>query len=184
MDASQNPVVRSLQLLTTGWGYNFYSQKNAARADDLLIREKAAHRLGEAVAALAALEIAYRQAFIPQATRERPYPPADAMDRLRALGRLKTRVSEMAVRIRSVSAPTQDKIWFRIRSEQALLSQLLTYDESLVAATNRASEMARLLTAAAWNTDPSGSATQFDEPLQELDATLRERTDLLLMPTF
>ena len=80
--ASDNPVVRQLQLLTTGWGYNFYNETpHKARADDLLVREKAAHYLGEATSTLAGLEVAYRHQFIPAATRDQPFPPAEVMER-------------------------------------------------------------------------------------------------------
>lgn len=182
--ASDNPIVRALQLLTTGWGYNFYNDTNRARADDLLIREKSAHLLGEAAMALSALETAYRRRFIPAATREQPFPPPETMERLRAIGELKGRISGCAVRIRSASVPAQDKIWFRLRDERTLLLQLLTYDESLIAASQQVAEMARALTAPAWNAAaPDEGASAFDAPLADLDDTLRQRTDLLQMPT-
>ena len=180
---SDNPIVRGLQLLTTGWGYNFYNRGNAARADDLLVREKAAHQLGEAAAALSALEVAYRRQFVPNPTRENPYPPADAMERLRAIGGLKARISDVAVRIRGAATPTQDRIWFRLRNEQTLLYQLLTFDQSLIAAAQQVSELARTLTAASWNQDPLSATASFDLPLQQLDSTIHDRTELLLMPT-
>jgi hypothetical protein len=39
---SYDPVIQQLQLLLTGYGYNFYNSVNQARADDLLVRERAA----------------------------------------------------------------------------------------------------------------------------------------------
>ena len=178
-----NPVVRSLQLLTSGWGYNFYDDANKARADDLLVRQKTAHRLGEAVSALSATEVGFRLAFLPPATREQPFPPADAMERLRALGRLKASVDDFAVRLRGASVPTQDKVWFRFRQEQTLLYQLLSYDESMIADSERVADTARRITPESWHADPATSSAAIARALHDLGATLRERNDLLLMPT-
>ncbi len=182
-DSSNSPVVRSLQLLTTGWGYNYYDDANKARADDQLVRQKAAYRLGEAASALTDLEAAYRAALVPASTRENPFPAPEIMERLRAIGRLKSRIDERAVRIRGVSAPTQDKIWFRLRQERTLLVQLLTYDESLIAATATVAELARALTVSGWNADPAAAAAPIDAVLFDIDDSLRSRHDLLLMPT-
>ena len=182
--ASDNPVVRQLQLLTTGWGYNFYNDANKARADDLLVREKAARYLGDAVAALSALESAYRHAFIPPATREQPFPPPEPMEKLRAIGRLKARVSAVSDHLRGVSAPTQDKVWFRLRGEQNLLYQLLAADHGMIAGASLLADQARDLTADAWNADPTASATPLDTALRDLDDALRQRRDMLSIPTF
>jgi hypothetical protein len=180
---TDNPVVRRLQLLTTGWGYNYYDDGNQARADDLLIRHKVCHRLGEAARSLSALEVAYRQRYVPSATREEPFPPAEVMERLRAIGRLKAQVQDLSVRLRGASAPTQDKVWFRLREERTLLLQLLSYDEGMIAGADRIADLTRGLTPERWEADPSGCAASFDESLQEIVEGLRARSDLLLMPT-
>ena len=182
--ASDNPVVRQLQLLTTGWGYNFYNDANRARADDLLVREKAAHFLGEAVAALSGLESGYRQQFIPPATRDHPFPPSESMEHLRAMGRLKAHVSAVSDRLRGASAPTQDKIWFRIRGEQNLLQQLLAADHGLIADATVVAEAARDLTADAWNASAEQSARPLEDALKSLDQALRQRQEMLLVPSF
>ena len=46
---SNDPVVQQLQLLLTGYGYNFYNSTNQARADDILVRERASYHLAQAV---------------------------------------------------------------------------------------------------------------------------------------
>jgi hypothetical protein len=180
---TDNPIVRRLQLLTTGWGYNFYDDRNQVRADDLLIRQKVCYRLDGAVKSLSALEGAYRQRFIAPATREEPFPPAEMMERLRAIGRLKARIHDFSVRLRGASAPTQDKVWFRLREERTLLLQLLSYDEGMIAGAERIADLARSLTPERWDADPPCCAAAFDNPLQEIDEALRARNDLLLMPT-
>jgi len=52
---SNNPLVQQLQLLLTGYGYNFYNKTNQARADDLLVRERASNFLAQTVDRLAQL---------------------------------------------------------------------------------------------------------------------------------
>src|SRR5579883_2375115 len=67
-EPSNSPVVQQLQLLLTGYGYNFYNSVNKARSDDLLVRERASYYLAQAVNMLANLRGAYQRRFIPQLT--------------------------------------------------------------------------------------------------------------------
>ena len=76
---SNDPIIQQLQLLLTGYGYNFYSATNQARADDLLVRERASYFLAQAVDMLANLRGAYQRRFVPPLTRENPLPPAEAL---------------------------------------------------------------------------------------------------------
>ena len=73
---SNDPVIQQLQLLLTGYGYNFYNSVNQARADDLLVRERASYHLAQAVDMLARLRGEYMRRFIPPLTRANPDPPA------------------------------------------------------------------------------------------------------------
>ena len=180
---SQNPLVQRLQLLTMGWGYNFYNEKNRARADDLLVREKAAHFLGEAISALSPLESAYRLEFVPPATRDNPFPPTETVQRLKAITRMTEQIRDRATLIRGASVPTQDKIWFHIRDERTLLYQLLAHDENLIQITHRIAETARALTPSGWDADSRTSAGMLAALLAELDTILRERAALLTLPT-
>ena len=41
-DPSGDPIVNAVRQLMTGFGYNFYDAKNVARANDQLVRAKAA----------------------------------------------------------------------------------------------------------------------------------------------
>jgi hypothetical protein len=72
---SDDTVVQQLQLLLTGYGYNFYSAKNQARADDLLVRERASYHLAQAADMLTNLRGAYQRLYIPPLTRANPDPP-------------------------------------------------------------------------------------------------------------
>ena len=114
---SNNPVVRGLQVALTGVGYNFYDNRNRARADDLLVRQHASSLLASAGDSLKRLEADFRAQYIPAATRENPYPPADAMAKIRAGTRLRERLSDLETQIRSMAVPTQDRIWWRFRQE-------------------------------------------------------------------
>lgn len=82
---SNNPIVQQLQLLLTGYGYNFYNKQNQARADDLLVRERASYYLAQAIAALAQLRGDYFTRFVPPMTRANPDPPQEAMAQLREI---------------------------------------------------------------------------------------------------
>ena len=44
----RNWLAQQLDLLLTGYGYNLYNDANRARADDLLVRQRAGGLLGEA----------------------------------------------------------------------------------------------------------------------------------------
>src|SRR5437879_11109668 len=82
---SDDPVVQQLQLLLTGYGYNFYSSVNQARADDLLVRERASYHLAQAVDMLATLRGEYQRRFIPPLTRANPDPPQEALAQVREI---------------------------------------------------------------------------------------------------
>jgi hypothetical protein len=129
---SNDPVVQQLQLLLTGYGYNFYNNSNQARADDLLVRERASYFLSQAVSMLAQLRSDYSMRFIPPLTRANPDPPQEAMAQLREIESVQQALSNLESHIRGMSVPTQDRIWWRFRQEQALLMQLLNIDLTLV----------------------------------------------------
>ena len=74
-EPSNNPLVQQLQLLLTGYGYNFYNKVNQARTDDLLVRERASYYLSQAIATLAQLRSDYYTRFIPPLTRANSDPP-------------------------------------------------------------------------------------------------------------
>ena len=63
-----------------GWGYNFYRAENQLRADDQLVRSKAASLLGIAMASVIAAETEYRREFSPR-------PPGRNRSRMRPRSR-------------------------------------------------------------------------------------------------
>lgn len=171
---SNNPLVQQLQLLLTGYGYNFYNNTNKARSDDLLVRERASYYLGQAVSLLAQLRNDYSTRFIPPLTRANPDPPAEAMAQLREIEAVQQAISHIESHIRGMSVPTQDKIWWRFRQEQNLLSQLLNFDLMLVRGSEQLYQYVVQLTPDNWNAVGSGPLRGMAQQLGRL-AQDRER---------
>jgi hypothetical protein len=174
---SQDPAMQALQVLVAGTGYNFYDSRSTMRADDLLVRQRASGALADGARALAAQEVEYRRRFIPAATRDNPFPPADAMESLRALGRLRARLDDLAAQILGMPVPAQDKTWWRYREERTTLARLLDFDLQLLRHTEELGSMARALTAEQWQANPSPAA--FDALLPPLETLIRERGQFL-----
>ena len=178
---SSNPVMQQIELLLTGYGYNFYSKKNQTRSDDQLVRQKAAASLGEAGHALATLQSDYQQRYVPPATRDNPYPPAATMGKLREMAALRDRIGDMEARIRGMAVPSSDKVWRRYYEEQPRLNMLLDFDYRLLTATGKVAQQALGLTAEACDAD--AALHRLDTPLQQLDDLIRARQQFLLLPT-
>ncbi len=173
-EPSNNPLIQQLQLLLTGYGYNFYNKANLARADDLLVRERASYFLSQAVAALAQLRGNYYTRFVPPLTRANPDPPQEVMAQIREIEAVQQTLSSLEAHIRGMSVPTQDRIWWRFRQEQPLLIQLLNFDLALVRNSEQIYKYAAELTPAYWNIQGSNPLRQMTQQLTHL-AQERER---------
>lgn len=178
---SDNSASQGLQTLLFGTGFNFYNTRNQMRADDLLVRQRASAALADAAQSVSALEQEFRRRFIPSATRDAPFPPADALEKLRALGRVRMRLLDLEAQINGMPVPTQDKIWWRYRDEETLLHTLLGHDYALVQQTELARQHAEALTADAWN--DTGEDNDMERGLHDVEKTIRERRQFLQMPT-
>ena len=169
--------MQKLQVLAGSPGYNHYDDRNRMRADDLLVRQRASGALAEGARALAASEVEYRRRFIPAAARDNPYPPADALESLRALGRLRARLDDLAAQIVGMPVPAQDKTWWRFRDEHTLLARLLDFDYQLLLQTSTIGEAARTLTADQWQTGTAQAP--FETLLGPLETLIHGRQQLL-----
>lgn len=176
---SNDPVIQQLQLLLTGYGYNFYNATNQARSDDLLVRERASYHLAQAVDMLTTLRVAYQRRFIPPLTRANPDPPQEAMAQLREIEEVQQAISNIETQIRGMSTPIQDRIWWRFRQEQVLLSQLLNFDLTLVHTATQVYQYVSQLTPDVWNNQGSSVLRQL---LQQVTQVARERERFLLLP--
>ncbi len=176
---SNDPIVQQLQLLLTGYGYNFYNKTNQARADDLLVRERASYHLSQAVALLGQLRNDYYTRFVPPLTRANPDPPQEVLAQLREIESVQQSLSALESHIRAMPVPTQDRIWWRFRQEQPLLMQLLQFDLSLVRGSEQIYGYVSQLTPEGWNGQGSAGLRQM---IQQLSHIAQERGRFLLLP--
>lgn len=102
---------------------DIYTVKGRLRADDLLVRERAARSLAEANARLRELGSRWRADRVPASTRENPFPPSG---------------------VRGLPLLPADKVWDRAR--RGGLDELMQFDWALV---GEADELAARLSAAA-----------------------------------
>ncbi len=175
---SNNPVVQQLQLLLSGYGYNFYSAKNQARSDDLLVRQRATYHLNQVVDILTRLRGDYQRRFIPPLTRANPDPPQEIMAQVREMEAVQQALSNVESYIRGMSVPTQDRIWWRFRQEQALLAQLLSFDLALVRDSEQIYHYVSQLTPESWNSQASSSLRRL---IQQLTQIAQDRERFLLL---
>ena len=179
MTPSNDPIVQQLQLLLTGYGYNFYNTANTARSDDLLIRERASYHLAQAADLLTTLRVAYQRRFIPPLTRANPDPPQEALAQVRDMEEVQQELSNIESHIRGMSVPTQDRIWWRIRNEHTLLSQLLGCDLALVRSSEQLYLYVTQITPDIWNTQGSAPIRNL---IHQVVQFARDRERFLLLP--
>jgi hypothetical protein len=115
-----------------GWGYNFYRVENQLRADDQLVRSKAASLLGEAVSSVGAAESEYRREFLPPPSRVKPFPDASAVADAQRLERLGQAICAIEAALQQQPVPGNDRMTQRYREEAPTLQKLLDHDERLV----------------------------------------------------
>ena len=118
------PLRRVAINLFYGWGYNFYRKENQLRADDQLVRAKAAWLLGQAVVAVHAAESAYRREALPPPSRANPYPDPAARAGAQALERLGGYIAALDGRLHAAPAPENDRMTQRYRNEADTLGQV------------------------------------------------------------
>lgn len=115
-----------------GWGYNFYKVENQLRADDQMVRSKAAWLLGEAATAVCTAESDYRREFLPAPTRAKPFPDAEAVASAQKLERLHREIVAIEQFIHQLPAPENDRMTQRYRLEAPTLAALIRSDSLLV----------------------------------------------------
>jgi len=115
-----------------GWGYNFYRIENQLRADDQLVRSKAASLLGMAMASVSEAETEYRRKFLPPPSRQKPFPDAVAIAVAQDMERLARGIGALEALIQQQPVPENDRMSERFREEEPTLKALIRYDEQLV----------------------------------------------------
>jgi len=154
-----------------GWGYNFYRLENQLRADDLTVRAKVSGLLGAARASVEAAESAFRAAYLPPPSREKPRPDPSAVAGAQTLEKLSAAIGALEGQIRALPAPENDRMSQRYRNEAETLQKLLQSD---IALAGRAELLRQLLQGkdGGWMVENALSAR---EGLKAIEAAVRER---------
>jgi hypothetical protein len=160
-----------------GWGYNFYRLENQLRADDLVIRNQVCSLLGRARGAVETAESAYRRAFLPPPSREKPRPDANALANAQTLERLSQAIGALEGQIRAQPVPENDRMTQRYRQEAATLRQLLDCDMRL---TGQAELLRSMLDQkdGPWMIEKSAG---IQEGLRAIETSLRNRQTALFV---
>ena len=172
-------VWETWQMLLNGYGYNWYRADNQARADDLLVRQKAGFFLGQAATKLQEVETAYQRKFLPPGTREQPFPPPDKVAAHRRLREVRQAILATEGAVRSLPTPPTDKIWQRHRQELATLKRLTNADIQLVGAAKLLADECATVTADQWHEHEATDRLQ--EILGQFKDLITERRKLLLV---
>ena len=113
-----------------GWGYNFYRVENQLRADDQLIRSKAAWLLGLAAASLSVAENAYRREFLPRTLPRTSFSRRRRCRHRPGLERMGRDICALEASLHQLPAPENDRMTQRYRQEAQTLQTLINYDQS------------------------------------------------------
>ena len=174
-----SPLWETWTMLLNGYGYNWYRLDNQARADDLLIREKAGYFLGLAASKLLEAETAYHRKFLPPGTREQPFPPPDKVAAHRRLRELRQAVLSMEGVVRSLPVPASDKIWQRHRLQLTTLKRLTGMDVGLIGVAKLLVDETEKTAVDQWN--ENATPERFNDILQQFKSLVEERRSLLLI---
>lgn len=158
-----------------GWGYNFYRKENQLRADDQLVRSKAAWLLGTAMASVSAAETEYRREFLPPPSRAKPFPDMEAVATAQKLERLAREISALELFIHQQPVPENDRMTQRYRKEAETLKTLTSFDEQLVGQCQLLRTMVEGQNGAAI----AGSVLDLEAGLEAIRKTLHDREGVL-----
>jgi len=107
-----------------------YTEKGRLRSDDLLVRQRVCHGLGEATTKLKQLISDWRISRVPPSTREQPFPPAEVMEPIRRAERLMRSMTDLSTMVNGLPVMNQDRVWDRVR--RVGLDELMQFDWTLV----------------------------------------------------
>jgi glutathione S-transferase len=162
-----------------GWGYNFYRKENQLRADDQLVRAKAAWLLSTANSSVQQAEGDFRRDNLPAPSRAHPFPDPAAVRSAQQLERLGASISQLSNRLAELPVPENDRVTQRFREEAPTLAALIAQDEQLVGQCEllRSSLDHR---PAAWILE---NLPQLQRGLEAIEATLFRRQAILFSKT-
>lgn len=182
--SSPGAIRQQLEFLLNG--FSFYAHGERCRADDLLVRQRAADALAQGAAAVRDGITTYRRRFIPDPTREHPFPPAGAMAVLRDLESLHAAVADLQTQVRSAPLGASDRTWARLRSAHTALELALAFDRRLILQADAVRDACATLDPQALGPAPEMAKAALAAvrlPLGATAATLRDRAAHLGIPT-
>jgi hypothetical protein len=154
---------------------NPYATAETLRAWDAVIRNAIADALEQAASRWRAW---YGEAAraMPAPSRDHPFPDAAALARVRALKAQADRCSDTAAFVRALEMPAHDRVFNRLRNDDALLEALLDYDAAL------AGVCQDLLALAAPGplSDADARATRLEQVLDRVRTVLDARQQALI----
>ncbi len=159
-----------------GWGYNFYRVENQLRADDQLVRSRAASLLGSAMTSVSEAEAEYRRQFLPPPSRQKPFPDAAAVAAAQRLERLAQGIGALEGLIQQQPVPENDRVSQRYRQEAPTLQSLIHFDEQLVGQC----DLLRSMVAKQDGAAILGKMPTLEGGLEAIRATLQSREAVLL----
>lgn len=121
------PIASRLRSLLAS---DVYTEKGRLRSDDLLVRQRVCHGLGDASTRLKQLISDWRSDRVPPSTREQPFPPAEVMEPIRRAERLLRALADTSTLVNGLPVLSQDRVWDRVR--RVGLDELLQFDWALV----------------------------------------------------
>lgn len=149
---------------------NPYASAATMRALDQVIRNTLS---GDLVAAAAAWRLRYQEASaeIPVPSRDNPFPDQHLLQKAKKLKALADHLSQLASQVAALEAPSQDRVYNRIRDNTALLDTLIEVDRGLAV-------IARRIEASSLATSPM-DANALELGLSDLESLLRQRRQIL-----
>jgi hypothetical protein len=177
VSADLSTLARQLDQLLGAEGFSQYRSQQRVRADDQMVRERATRALSESVGVLTTLHAGFQRAYIPPATRQNPFPPADEMQRSTAILALRDRLVNTGAIIRGMPLPGVDRVWQQVRTGGDVLWQLLAFDYQLIATSEQVRERIAALTPSIWH--DTDAPVELDHVLTDLERISRERQRVL-----
>ena len=167
-------------MLLNGYGYNWYRVDNQLREDDLLVRQHAGHFLTEAATKMQRQEADYHRKYLPEPSREQPFPPAERMATHRLIRETRQGILALEGRVRGQSAPPTDRVWQRYRSEIGALDVLVHMDVQLIGLSHSVDNEAARFSAESWDNEQELEALR--NHVGMIEQLLAQRAQYLLVP--
>lgn len=149
---------------------NPYASAATMRALDQVIRNTLS---GDLVASAAVWRRRYQEvsAEIPVPSRENPFPDRNLLQKAKRLKALADRLSQVASQVAALEAPSQDRVYNRIRNNTALLDMLIEVDRGLAL-------VARRIEVSTLATSPMDESA-LELGLSDLESLLRQRRQIV-----